>query len=173
MRTLESDCEPYKASDTDDCVTNYETCIIYACPGEQIVPINYLLISSCYCIRSGDTIAIGDCESDACEGYQYIRLMDNQDAEVSSASVNCGTDSNCALLTYEVTGITQMISCWNPLICLIAATECQTYTLLEGCVGDDECAGEMSLSTAGMMLKNSVSQRPIQIHLYVKMIARP
>jgi hypothetical protein len=34
MRTQESSCDHYNTSNTDNCETNYDTCIIYACPGE-------------------------------------------------------------------------------------------------------------------------------------------
>lgn len=129
----ESNCAPYSAIDTDSCLTGYSTCIIYACPGCE-ERIKYLPMSMTFCtLFVGDYIAIGDCDSTACVGYQYIRLMDNQQNELAVAYETCGTDLNCAYLEYS-----------------IVATECQTYSLLEGCVGDDECAGEMSLSVAGV-----------------------
>jgi hypothetical protein len=97
----------------------------------------------------GDIIAVGDCEGTVCDGYQYIRLMDNQNNELTYAYETCGTDLYCAYLTYAVTGTDHyhLISIF--IVAVRLASECQTYSLLEGCLGDDECSGSMSLTATG------------------------
>ncbi len=78
-------CPPFSATGTNSATQNYATCTFTAC--------------------GGSTIGASGC--DACNGDQYIRLVDSSMNEVSSNDEACGS---CSSLMYTVPGMIVEIS---------------------------------------------------------------
>jgi hypothetical protein len=72
----------------------------------------------------GTYYTIGSCESTRCNENQFLRLFDSKGVESENDNDSCGKCS-------------QMI---------FTASECQMYSIHEGCLGDSSCSGIVSVT---------------------------
>ena len=109
---------------------------------------NYVTCSITAC--GGSTLTVGNCAatdspSAGCVGDQLIRLFDSSGQQVATNDDYCGM---CAQITYVVPGL---------------PNECTTYVLREGCWGNSDCGGVMSVAGGGIVVTKPTpmpTQRP-------------